>query len=75
MPLYEYRCKECGNVFERLLIGESEPVECPRCSGAVERLMSTFSVEVPDEACARLPKGEMRERCTECKQGSSSCPY
>ncbi len=46
MPIYEYRCKECGHVFSRLqrVGASSEGVTCPRCgSTEVERLVSTFA--------------------------------
>jgi putative FmdB family regulatory protein len=74
MPLYEYRCESCGQVFERLVFHEAEAVQCPACSGAVQRLMSAFNVDIPDEVCGRIPKGEQRELCTECREGGSSCP-
>jgi len=74
MPLYEYKCKLCGNAFERLVMGEGEPVECPKCHGGVEKLLSRFSIEVPDELCGKLPRGEYRERCTECKREGGQCP-
>ena len=46
MPIYEYRCKECGAKFSRLQkIGASaEGVKCPKCqSEKVERLLSSFA--------------------------------
>lgn len=73
MPLYEYQCDECGMSFERLIYHE-EDVRCPSCSGRVRKLLSPFSIEIPDELCGKLPKGEKRELCTECREGGSSCP-
>ena len=35
-------------------------MRCPKCQGGVEKLMSSFSVDVPDEICARLPRGEKK---------------
>ncbi len=34
MPLYEYRCDECGTKFEerRPLAAGDEPAECPNCA-------------------------------------------
>jgi len=49
-------------------------VTCPRCQGDVEKLMSSFSIEIPDEICAKLPRGEQRERCTACRQEPAQCP-
>ncbi len=46
MPIFEYRCRECHERFERLLPrARSAAPACPRCAGhEVERLMSTFAV-------------------------------
>lgn len=46
MPLYEYRCKRCGEVFEVLqLQSKEERAKCPRCgSEEVERLLSACSL-------------------------------
>lgn len=41
MPLYEYRCKSCGNVFEvSHSMSASGPESCPTCGGKPERLVS-----------------------------------
>ena len=42
MPIYEYKCEECGYVFEELQKIMDAPVEvCPKCKGRVRRLFST----------------------------------
>jgi len=46
MPIYEYRCLECGAVFSKLqrVGATSEGVRCPKCgSEKVERMLSTFA--------------------------------
>lgn len=41
MPLYEYKCRECGHKFEEL-VGLHETPSCPACAAAdPERLFST----------------------------------
>ena len=43
MPIYEFRCAQCGNVFEMIFKSSDEPADlaCPECSGtAVERVVS-----------------------------------
>lgn len=42
MPIYEYRCKECGHIFERLTLRKDNEgeVKCPKCDGAAEKIMS-----------------------------------
>jgi putative FmdB family regulatory protein len=45
MPLYEYRCTECGERFEllRRFQDADRDVTCPRCeSKQVERQISSF---------------------------------
>jgi putative FmdB family regulatory protein len=33
MPIFEYRCEDCGHRFEAILFGEQKP-ECPKCHTA-----------------------------------------
>lgn len=58
MPIYEYRCQECGEVTEALVpMGAKADVTCCRCgSKKVERKFSTFgtggaSAGTPGDAC------------------------
>jgi putative FmdB family regulatory protein len=46
MPLYEYRCKACGERFEKLVRSECcAEIQCPRCgSSEADRLVSSFGV-------------------------------
>jgi putative FmdB family regulatory protein len=46
MPLYEYYCDNCDNLFEALrpISRSEEPAECPQCGAAADRIMpTTFS--------------------------------
>jgi putative FmdB family regulatory protein len=45
MPIYEYRCEECGNRSTSLLPSYSSPdPPCPHCGKpALKRLVSTFA--------------------------------
>lgn len=44
MPTYEYRCNDCGHVFEMFQAMTADPVtKCPKCSGSVVRLIGTGS--------------------------------
>jgi len=31
MPVYSFRCKECGEIFDFLYVRSSEKPECPKC--------------------------------------------
>ncbi len=46
MPLYEFRCLKCQELFELLVMGQNDTVEmkCPHCGASdFERVMSTAS--------------------------------
>ncbi|MCB1054857.1 MAG: zinc ribbon domain-containing protein [Acidobacteria bacterium] len=41
MPLYEYRCQQCGEYSEFLQRFDDPPkTECPKCGGELEKLLS-----------------------------------
>jgi len=47
MPIYEYECKACENVFEVQQRMTDEPLrECPDCQGAVKKLVSVSSFQL-----------------------------
>jgi putative FmdB family regulatory protein len=54
MPIYEYRCTQCGRRFEHLQSRrENSSPHCPACGdGSTERLLSTFAVAKAREAPA-----------------------
>jgi putative FmdB family regulatory protein len=46
MPLYEYKCAKCGDVFELIQKFSDEPLhEHPGCGGAVEKILSAAAIQ------------------------------
>jgi putative FmdB family regulatory protein len=46
VPIFEYECQECGQIFERLLLARNgdASLPCPRCQAVQTRqLISRFS--------------------------------
>jgi len=46
MPIYEFKCKNCGKTFEYLCLrsDDEEHATCPSCGKEkAEKMMSTFS--------------------------------
>ncbi|MEJ5301723.1 MAG: zinc ribbon domain-containing protein [Thermodesulforhabdaceae bacterium] len=71
MPIYEFRCINCGNVEEVLIISSSEQVElkCKECGGdSFERIVSRTSHFVKSSSSSESPSLTTRS-CSP----SSSC--
>ena len=46
MPLYEYRCSDCGNSLEVIQKFSEEPLQtCPECGGQMEKLLSAPAIQ------------------------------
>ncbi|MBI2820796.1 MAG: zinc ribbon domain-containing protein [Acidobacteria bacterium] len=46
MPLYEYRCTSCGDMFEIIQKFSDAPVEtCSKCGGQVRKLLSSSAIQ------------------------------
>ena len=46
MPLYEYQCKKCGHLFEKIQKFSDKLIKkCPECGGRVEQTISAPAVQ------------------------------
>lgn len=69
MPIFEFRCMKCGNVFEKIFLKSEENVEmtCPECkSQSLERVVSR-TTHVMARGAGEKPKLTTRS----CASGSS----
>ncbi|MFO7917497.1 MAG: zinc ribbon domain-containing protein [Anaerolineae bacterium] len=64
MPIYEYRCKECGHEFEKLVrsMSDTPEIECPKCHSAnCKKAISLFGTSqsrtAGNSAAACAPSG------------------
>ncbi len=58
MPIYEYKCDICGQVFEKLVFssGDEERTLCPKCGDKkVRRVLSVAGIL--GSTCAKAPTG------------------
>ncbi len=45
MPIFEYRCQDCGAQFEKISYAANTKILCKKCSSSrVEKLLSVFAV-------------------------------
>jgi len=71
MPLYEYRCHDCGREFETYVRAWGEAVACPACeSGQVDKLLSTFAFATAAGASSRAAGGGCG-----CGRGGCGCRH
>jgi len=79
MPMYEYRCADCGNQFElRQKFTDMPATECPACGGPVEKLISqtSFALKGSGWYSEGYASGGTKQTPQVCpKEGScASCP-
>jgi putative FmdB family regulatory protein len=69
MPIYEFKCLECENICELLLVNANETIEmkCSKCnSNNLERVMSTTNYAMGVSGGNNAPKAQTRN----CSSGS-----
>ena len=66
MPLYEYECEKCHEVFDELrsVSEREEPIACPTCSGRGHVVISGFA---QGASGGSSPGGA-------CSTGEAACP-
>ena len=58
MPIYEYRCEDCGNKFEKLVrrTADVPEIECPSCGQKhLRQELSTFAAHSNGGAKQDMP--------------------
>jgi putative FmdB family regulatory protein len=53
MPLYEYKCDECGALIERLMRVNEQAPDCERCDGEMSKQVSRSSFTLRGSGWAR----------------------
>jgi len=62
MPIFEYKCKDCGNEFEAL-VRKSDVPACPSCQGTdLERLLSLPVVKSESTKAQALKAAKKRDK-------------
>ena len=68
MPIFEYLCKDCSKVFERLVMSSNEEIACPSCgSKDLERQFSTFSLSGSPTGPSCGPCTPSPSKCSGCR--------
>ncbi|MBU0729926.1 MAG: zinc ribbon domain-containing protein [Proteobacteria bacterium] len=62
MPIYEYKCQDCNNMFEALIISANDldQIECPKCeSRKVKKTISASSFRLASSSSNSIPAGAL----------------
>ena len=73
MPIYEFRCTQCGHVFEKLFIKADDRLQlrCPQCqSDTFERVISSTNYAMKSGGGAK-PKFDTKS----CSPGNSCSSF
>jgi putative FmdB family regulatory protein len=63
VPIYEFKCEECGERFEELVAPGAIGVPCAQCgSGRTKRLLSAVSPPGRQPRGAKVRSGESQRR-------------
>ncbi len=78
MPIFEFKCADCGKEFEELVIGSGSEAVCPDCgSKNTERLMSCCCHKTAGQGASlgqAMPASSGGGGCAGCSGGNcSSC--
>jgi putative FmdB family regulatory protein len=58
MPIFEYRCEDCGTKFEKLVRGDKPQVACPSCGEShVAQQLSVFATRAGSVKSDAMPGG------------------
>lgn len=71
MPIYEFRCLECKEIFEVIVVSgnENEEIQCTKCgSTSFERVLSSGSISVSNQGAGTSQSASIKER--KCSTGS-----
>jgi putative FmdB family regulatory protein len=68
MPVYEYKCNDCSEEFEKLVSGSNPDVACPKCNSKnITKKFSLFGMSGVEKPVT----SSGGSGCSSCK--SSSC--
>jgi putative FmdB family regulatory protein len=58
MPMFEFKCRDCGTTFEKIVPSSTTEVSCRKCeSFKVEKLLSVFAVGAGSRSAASFEPG------------------
>ena len=62
MPLYEYRCNDCGD-FEawRTMAKHNAPIDCPQCDRVATKIFSAPNINLNSGSLSKIGRSQSTE--------------
>jgi len=61
VPLFDFRCRKCGNLFE-ILVRTGDSPACPACGSAdLEKQLPTFALSTDERRAAAAKQSRQRQ--------------
>lgn len=57
MPIYEFKCQECGKQVEKIMRQADTTIPCPECGGTAQRSVSVFAAGQDSGGGCMAPPG------------------
>ena len=75
MPIFEYRCQDCGHTFELLVLKTTSPA-CTKCqSASLERLLSVPAVKSESTHALAMKAAKARDTKQASEQNRAQREY
>jgi putative FmdB family regulatory protein len=75
VPIYEYKCRKCEAVLERIHGMSDKPLsKCPSCGGKVDRMMSTGAFQFKGSGFYATDYAKKGEKPASCPAASGGDP-
>lgn len=75
MPIYEYKCTKCENIFSKLesISSEEKVKDCPECGSNSNRIMSQTSFKLKGDGWFDSGYTKASSVCESKKESSPAC--
>lgn len=71
MPIFEYECRNCGEIYEELTL-DTKKGKCPSCGSNAREMLISPSSSITGQEGSRIP-GKGDTACCGGSPGASGC--
>jgi putative FmdB family regulatory protein len=75
MPIFEYKCENCGKITEKFMVENVKTINCPSCNSISNKIFSVFGTRHSSDSIRSDKKPSTTPTCPTgscCSNGSCS---